>query len=54
MATIGEISIIPIGGINFRKNPKYGSHTDAKNRPTAESCAAGIHDSRIYPIIINV
>ena len=42
--TIGEISIIPIGGINLRKNPKYGSQTFSRNRPIADSCNAGTQD----------
>ena len=42
--TIGEISIIPIGGINLRKKPKYGSHALSRKRPTADSWSAGIQD----------
>ena len=33
---IGEKSIIPIGGINFLKKPKYGSHALANMRPNPD------------------
>lgn len=47
---MGEISIIPIGGINRLKKSKYGSQIFAKNLPTAELYAAGIQDISIYTI----
>lgn len=53
IATIGEISIIPIGGINRLKIPKYGSHTLASIRPNDEFCATGTQDIKIYIISKN-
>lgn len=50
---IGEKSIIPIGGINFLKKPRYGSHNLANNRPNEDSWAAGTQDMRMYTISMN-
>lgn len=47
IAIIGEKSIIPIGGMNFLKKPKYGSHNFARSRPKAEPCAAGTQDIKM-------
>lgn len=47
IATIGEISIIPKGGMIRRKGSKYGSHILAKNCPTTDSRALGNHESKI-------
>jgi hypothetical protein len=47
MATRGEISIIPIGGMIFRKGARYGSQIFVKNRPIAVSRAFGNHDINI-------
>jgi len=37
MAIIGEKSIIPIGGMNFLKKPRYGSQNFANKRPKDDS-----------------
>ena len=52
-AIIGEISIIPIGGMNLRKMLKYGSTTFPKNSPIADCCRAGTQDIKMYAKIIN-
>ncbi len=41
IATIGEISITPSGGITLRNGSKYGSQMRAKKSPTADSLAPG-------------
>src|SRR5699024_193061 len=47
IAAIGEISIIPIGGIIFLNCSKYGSHRRAKNKPNCDSRAPGNQDIKI-------
>jgi hypothetical protein len=46
-ATIGEISIIPKGGIILLNGSKYGSQIRAKNLPKAVSLAFGNQDNKI-------
>lgn len=47
IATIGEISIMPSGGMIRRKGSKYGSQILARNCPIAEPRAFGNHDNKI-------
>ncbi|MCX2839971.1 hypothetical protein OQ279_17745 [Salinimicrobium sp. MT39] len=47
MATRGEISSMPIGGINLLNGSKYGSHILAKNCPIDDSLAFGNQDIKI-------
>ncbi|SIF92410.1 Uncharacterised protein [Mycobacteroides abscessus subsp. abscessus] len=47
IATIGEISIIPSGGMNLRNGSRYGSHIRAKNWPMDDSLAFGNQDSNM-------
>lgn len=47
IATIGEISIIPKGGMIRRKGSKYGSQILARNCPITDSLAFGNHESKM-------
>ncbi len=47
IATSGEISIIPNGGIILLNGSKYGSQIFAKNCPIVVSRALGNHDIKI-------
>jgi hypothetical protein len=52
-ATIGEISIIPIGGMIRLNGSKKGSTSLPTPCPKADSRAFGSHDIKIYIIHIN-
>lgn len=47
IAIIGEISIMPSGGMNWRKKAKYGSTTFPNIRPNDVSRIEGTHDISI-------
>lgn len=47
-AIIGEISIIPSGGMKFLKKPRYGSTIVPNKRPNAVSLVEGTQDMRMY------
>jgi hypothetical protein len=46
-ATIGDISIIPSGGMNFLKNPRYGSVIFSSIWPNFVSRAEGTQDIKM-------